>query len=157
MDSLDETSLMIIRFLNEIGIRTQSGDVAEGSFLPGIEVKEGGLIVDPEKLKYPGDLLHEAGHLAIAPAELRPTLNGEVVLPGVDANALELAAMLWSYAACVHHGIDPHTVFHDYGYRGQARRLLATFEIGNFPGLHVLVSAGMTDAGFPVMRKWMRD
>ena len=33
---------------------------------------EWGLVVDLAKLKYPGDLLHEAAHLAVAPPEFRP-------------------------------------------------------------------------------------
>jgi hypothetical protein len=36
----------------------------------------GGLVYDWERLTWPGDLLHEAGHIAVIPAALRPTIGG---------------------------------------------------------------------------------
>src|SRR5687768_11169129 len=110
----------IIAFLREIGIRVTAGDVVDATFLPGIEVINGGLVVDESKLLYPGDLLHEAGHLAVTPGERRAELHGKVEISDELPQVVELEAMLWSYAACLHLKLDPTVVFHEHGYRGQA-------------------------------------
>lgn len=56
----DNSVNYICGFLTEISLQVQSGTVSVDSFLPGIFVLAGSLIVDEEKLKYPDDLLHEA-------------------------------------------------------------------------------------------------
>lgn len=61
----------IADFLNEIGLAVRAASLDEETFLPGILIRKGEILVDEEKLLYPGDLLHEAGHLAIAPKDLR--------------------------------------------------------------------------------------
>ena len=61
----------IISFLIEIGLEVRKGEIQQTTFLPGIAMDCGALIVDESKLLYPGDLLHEAGHLAVIPAERR--------------------------------------------------------------------------------------
>jgi hypothetical protein len=72
----------IAGFLDEIGIEVVPLKLAdERTFLPGIKVSCGALHVDEEKLKYPGDLLHEARHLAVAPGDRRSSLNDEINLP----------------------------------------------------------------------------
>ncbi len=157
----------IIAFLREIGIRVTAGNVVDGAFLPGIEVIDGELVVDESKLLYPGDLLHEAGHLAVTPGELRSELHGKVEISNELPQVVELEAMLWSYAACLHLGLDPRVVFHEHGYHGQSEKLLRNFELGVFLGVHGLEAAGMTlspsDASrlgiqpFPDMQKWLRD
>ena len=58
-DAITDT---IVRFLGSIGLEVRGGPVADGTPLPGITVSEGAIVVDHEKLLYPGDLLHEAGH-----------------------------------------------------------------------------------------------
>jgi len=63
----NELTGKIAKFLNEIGIRTIPAKLDRQTFLPGILIREGQLLVDEEKLAFPGDLLHEAGHLAVAP------------------------------------------------------------------------------------------
>ena len=56
-----------VDFIQSIGISVLFREIPEKSFLPGISIKAGEIIVDPEKLKYPGDILHEAGHIAVVP------------------------------------------------------------------------------------------
>jgi hypothetical protein len=148
----DEPVERIAGFLREIGIPVTEADLPE-SFLPGIAVEHGGLIVDRARLRYPGDLLHEAGHLAVAPPEVRGGLAGDIdELPD-----LEWAAIPWSYAAALAIGIDPALVFHEGGYRGHSPGLLRNFELGVPIGLHLLVEAGMTTADdYPRMRRWLR-
>ena len=164
---MNELTSTILNFLAQAGIEVREGTVRDDSFLPGIEVENGSLVIEPSKLKYPGDLLHEAGHLAVAPGAVRKTMSGEVKTPGAPPSSVELMAMLWSYAACIHLGLAPSTVFHEHGYHGQSVALLMNFELGVFIGVHGLEATGMTlspqDAErsglqpFPVMQKWLSD
>ncbi len=148
----------IVDFLRGIGITVREGDLGDAEpFLPGIAVREGVLVFDPERLTWPGDLLHEAAHIAIAPPEARPLMTGEVEVPGLDLATIEKAAVPWSYAAALHVGIDPALVFHEGGYRGMSAGLLRTFGFGVYPGLNLLVDAGMTTPQlFPRMTRWLR-
>jgi hypothetical protein len=148
----------IVAFLREIGISVTAGELPQ-SFLPGLAIEGGGLIVDESLLEYPGDLLHEAGHLAVAPPEARPAMSGSLdEVPGIDVATLEWAAIPWSYAAAIEIGIDPAVVFHDGGYHGHSAGLLSNFRLGVPVGLHLLVDAGMTAPDeYPAMRSWLRE
>jgi hypothetical protein len=147
----------IASFLREIGIPVTAADLPE-SFLPGLTIEAGGLLVDESRLEYPGDLLHEAGHIAVAPPSVRPSMSGSLDdVPGLDTATLEWAAIPWSYAAALEIGIDPGLVFHDGGYHGHSAGLLSNFQLGVPIGLHLLVDAGMATPGeFPRMLRWLR-
>lgn len=154
-------------FIAHIGIEIRSVEISEKTFLPGVLVQNGKILVDESKLTYPGDLLHEAGHLAMAAADLRPTLSGEVALPGVRMEPVEVQAIAWSYAAILHLGMDPTVVFHEGGYGVESERLLFNFTIGAYIGVNGLQDAGLTAMGdkatelgvapYPHMIKWLRD
>src|SRR6202040_2202664 len=96
------------------------------------------VLVDESRLAYPGDLLHEAGHIAVAdPAErLQPTLSPS----GGD----EMATLAWSYAAARYLGIAAEIVFHPGGYKGGASSLLENFAAGRYIGVPLLHTYGMT-------------
>jgi hypothetical protein len=147
----------ITGFLDRIGIPVNAAELgAEAGFLPGILVDRGGLLYDESQLTYPGDLLHEAGHIAMTPAESRASLSGSIDVPGLDLAALEIAAVPWSYAAALACEIDPVLVFHDGGYGGRSPGLLGNFAIGVPPGVHMLVEAGMTTPStYPRMLRWL--
>jgi hypothetical protein len=148
----------ILAFLREIGIRAEPAELGGETFLPGIAVERGGLLYDEARLTWPGDLLHEAAHIAVAPPDARPLMSGEVAVPGLDMGMLEKAAVPWSYAAALHIGIDPAAVFHEGGYRGKSEGLLRTFGFGVYPGLNLLVDAGLTTVElFPRMARWLRE
>lgn len=157
----------LVRFLESIGLEIVPATIDTQTFLPGILIENGKLLVDEEKLTYPGDLLHEAGHLAVAPSDLRSSLSGEVVLPGVMMEPIEVQAMAWSYAAIIHLGLDPRIVFHDSGYRGAAKGLLQNFTRGAYIGVNGLEDAGLTATGekaialgvppYPHMVNWLKD
>ena len=157
----------IAGFLNDIGLRAIPAKLDGKTFLPGILVQNGQLLVDEEKLAFPGDLLHEAGHLAVAPAHLRACLSDEIIVPEVNLDVLETQAIAWSYAACRHLELDPRIVFHENGYKGQSESLLLNFSLGVFVGLSGLEENGMAfsegkarESGvlpFPEILKWLRD
>jgi hypothetical protein len=163
----DPTAARIADFVTNIGIPVEAGAVPEDAFLPGLAVKEGRLHVDEPRLAHPGDLLHEAGHIAVAPGWARERLGGEVAVPGVDMNELEFAAIPWSYAAARAIGIDPAVVFHEGGYQGRSEALLANFTIGVPIGVHLLEDAGMAFGArraqelgvepYPHMLRWLRE
>ncbi|MBH8559695.1 hypothetical protein I7X13_16655 [Hymenobacter sp. BT442] len=149
------------QFLAEIGIPTQEVELSVETFLPGILIENGGLLIDPAKLLYPGDILHEAGHLAVTPAAERAQLAGNVMAGKPDQNGIdgeEIVAMLWSYAASEVIGMPPEIVFHPDGYRNASNWILNNFRQGIYPGLPLLVWMGLTTTeGFPKMTRWLRE
>ena len=88
-----DAALRIGAFLQEIGIEVEVGPV-EGSVLPGMTVRRGRICVDPDIPAYPGDLLHEAGHVAVSDPATRDAIEAIEADPGD-----EMAAIAWSVAA----------------------------------------------------------
>ncbi|WP_018621177.1 hypothetical protein [Spirosoma luteum] len=151
----------IYAFLAEIGIPVSETTLSQSTFVPGILIDQGRLLVDPAKLLYPGNLLHEAGHIAVTlPAE-RWSLYEDVTLGRPDKQGDELAVILWTYAACQQIGIPAAVVFHPAGYKGDSEWLLGLFAQETYVGLPLLVWMGMTldqtvAGGFPQMTSWLR-
>lgn len=157
----------IAGFLRSVGIAVIERELADGTFLPGVLIEAGTLVVDRSRLRWPGDLLHEAGHLAVMPATLRSSLSdaldGEISAP----HAGEVEATAWAYAACVALGIDASLLFHGGGYHGHSQGLVMTYTLGVYPGSAGLASAGLTRIGdearkegvapYPHMIRWLRD
>ncbi len=158
----DPTAARIAQFLIEIGIAVRAEEISRATFLPGLCVERGALIVDESKLKYPGDLLHEAGHLALLSGEQRKVAGPDM---GEDGG-FEMAAMAWSYAAARHIGVDLATVFHPDGYRGNSQAILTSFNAGRYFGVPMLewleMAAGAELASrsgvpaYPKMLRWVR-
>jgi hypothetical protein len=150
----------IILFLREIGLTMIARPVAGTTVLPGIGVDHGALVVDRTTLKYPGDLLHEAGHFAVVPPHEREQFHDNVG----DDGGMEMGAIAWSYAAAMHLGIAPSVLFHDASYRRGADSLLQNFVAGYFAGVPILTWRGLADApagsgsdaaGYPQMKRWL--
>jgi len=155
-----EAARTIAAFLASIGIETELGSVAGDSLLPGITVRSGRLRVDPATPAYPGDLLHEAGHLAVHDPATRASTDE----PGDDPGD-EMAAIAWSVAAAKACGVPLETLFHPGGYRGWSQCLPEAFATGGF-GIPLLAAYGMTAErhraaewgvpAFPAMTRWLR-
>jgi hypothetical protein len=153
----------IVAFLRDIGLAVRADSVENGTILPGIKVDQGVLVYDPVTLQFPGDLLHEAGHLAVkSPADRK--LAGDNV--GSDP-AEEMMAISWSYAAILHLQLPPEVVFHPAGYRGGSQSLLDNFAAGRYLAVPMLQWLGMTQdekqasetgtAPYPKMKTWLRQ
>ncbi|AZI24181.1 aspartyl/asparaginyl beta-hydroxylase domain-containing protein [Pedobacter sp. G11] len=157
---INQLTAKLLDFISEIGLQYQLESITEETFLPGLKLSGGILIVDPEKLLYPGDILHEAGHLACMPPEIRMGMSDSLPINDLN-NGGEMMAIAWSYAASVHLGIDPHIVFHDDGYKGGGKNLVENFTQGHFFGVPLLQWNGMTypsgqedQLAFPQMINW---
>jgi hypothetical protein len=155
-----------IPFLNSIGIATIFRKIETACFLPGLLIENGNIIIDRDALLYPGDILHEAGHIAVVPASERTLLNNQSVLDSKNRETEEMMAIAWSYAACMHLELDPLIVFHEKGYNGRGETIVEDFNAGDFLGAPSLQWCKMTiepgnakqgDAVYPVMKKWLRD
>jgi hypothetical protein len=156
-----------ISFLVEIGIETCFEKLDEPSFLPGLFIRNGTIIIDKKALSYPGDILHEAGHIAVVPASERHTLTASAIEKREMREAEEMMAIAWSYAACMHLCLDPYIVFHDEGYQGGGSYIADNFAAKNYFGLPMLEWKGMTAgkknahrlrvAPYPHMIKWLMD
>lgn len=159
----DPTTHKIAEFLNGIGIGVRAGDIPEQTFLPGIRIESEGMVVDESRLPYPGDLLHEAGHIACMPAERRK----ETFINAGHDPAEEMMAIAWSWAAAVHIGIPPEILFHPDGYRGGSQSLIDNFSDGKYIAVPMLQWVGLStepqraeELGvppYPHMIRWIRE
>lgn len=156
---------IITQFLEQIGIVVVFQSLEEPTFLPGIHIEKGVLLVDKDKLLYPGDLLHEAGHLALLSPEERTKVTGNVE-PGEDkTNTLEMGVICWTWAAIVYLKLEPQVVFHPAGYRGASGYYIQMYSSGQYIGLPLLqwmqLCKHQFDQSdlqpFPHMVKWLRD
>ena len=156
----------IVTFLREIGIAIREDKIPDDTFLPGLCISRGTLLFDRALLKWPGDLLHEAGHLAVTPAAQRHLLDDRLSGETEAPDAGEIEATAWSFAAAVHLALPLSELFHSGGYRGCGDRLIFTFSNGCYPGAAALARAGMTLIGadavsagvppYPHMLRWLR-
>lgn len=163
--TLKNNTSLIIDFLNEIGIHVIPQKLSGECFLPGLKVFKSNILVDYEQLKYPGDLLHEAGHIAVTEVSLRP-LTGTARLSEWPDQGGEIAAMLWSYAALCYLKLPLELVFHNNGYKGESQWLINEYENKRYHGLPLLEWMGLClseekaalekKPAFPVMLRWLR-
>jgi DNA-binding XRE family transcriptional regulator len=156
-----------VSFVRAIGILVHFRPITTECFLPGISINNGEIVVDMEKLKYPGDILHEAGHIAVVQANDRSTLNEQTIIQREQRDAEEMMVIAWSYAACIHLDIDAGFVFHDEGYKGGGSYIAESFRNGNYFGVPMLQWMGMAlekkneaepdKPVYPAMLQWLRN
>ncbi|MFM2017856.1 MAG: hypothetical protein RL007_1512 [Bacteroidota bacterium] len=148
-----------ITFCRSIGLTVSEHKVRENTFLPGIDIIDGCLIVDRKQLRYPGDILHEAGHIAVSHPDCRHKLNGNVVDSDSDKHGEEMAVLLWSYFAAQSADIPVEMVFHQDGYKGESEWLLSNFREGSYIGMPLLMWMGIAEIDEnrnPKILKWLR-
>ena len=155
---------LMLGFLRKIGIGYYFERIEGNTFLPGLRLRDGTLIIDKEKLLYPGDILHEAGHLACMPEDIRLAMNDNLDNSQVHQGG-EMMAIAWSYAACLHLGIDLKVVFHENGYKGGGANIVENFNQGQYFGVPLLGWCGMSygpatakklnKQAFPQMISWL--
>lgn len=156
-----------IQFLESIGISVVKKETSGTDFLPGLEIIGNTIIMNEQALTNPGDILHEAGHIAVVPAAERADLTAATISQRQNREAEEMMAIAWSYAACLHLNIDPRFVFHENGYQGGGDTILTNFNEKRYFGLPMLQWVGMALdeknaaekklLAYPTMLQWMRD
>jgi hypothetical protein len=150
----------IISFLGTIGISVGAGTVGD-SVLRGMTVRNGAIVVDPAVTAWPGDLLHEAGHIAMTDPADRMAAEAVSTCPGE-----EMGAIAWSVAAAFEIGVSLDVLFHEAGYRGSGASHSENFGQGHTFGVPMLALYGLTAephraeeqgvAPYPAMQKWLR-
>jgi hypothetical protein len=169
METIEEKTITdtITRFIESIGITVRFVTGVQDTFLPGLRIEKGGILIDKEQPFYPGDLLHEAGHLAVIPTAERSGLSNEHIATREQYAAEEMMSIAWSYAACCHLGLDARVVFHDKGYKNGGSAIAEDFSNGRYFGVPMLQWVGLTNdpSGknlppdavlYPKMIRWLR-
>jgi hypothetical protein len=124
-------------FVSSVGIDVRPCAIDGKTQFPGLDVRSGAVLVDERRLIHPGNILHEAGHIAVhdparrAHPKFSPT-KGE-----------ELGALAWSYAAVVHLGLGAELVFYPGSFHGWATSLIENFSEGRYIGVPLLQRYGM--------------
>jgi hypothetical protein len=150
----------ILDFLGSVGINVVAGDIGD-SILSSMTVRHGTIIIDPAIPAWPGDLLHDAGHVAMTEPAMR-----EQLVKVSDDPAEEMGAMAWSVAAASAIGIPLETIFHEAGYKGAGQNYIDSFRNDPSIGVPFLAWLGMTAEprratewgipAYPVMQRWLR-
>jgi hypothetical protein len=151
-------------FLGSIGIEMRPGAVDVPTLFPGSLIDRGSLVIDESKLVAPGDALHEAAHIALAPPERRQ--SDSAFLEEATAGE-ELTTISWCWAALLEIGLEPEDVFHGTAYKGgDSEMIIASARAGVYIGFPLLqawamafdkVNAAARDVPpFPHMIRWVR-
>jgi hypothetical protein len=147
-------------FLAEIGISLVPASSTLATNFPGLDIQWGCVLVDESRVVHVGDILHEAGHLAVTDPAAR---NSRRLAP---TGGEELSTLAWSYAAARHLGFSANIVFYPESYQNFGDALIENFENRNYIGLPLLEKWGMTVGlrngalrnfgPFPNMLRWLR-
>ena len=147
-------------FVQSVGIEVQACPINWKTQFPGLDIRTGAVLVDESQLIHPGNILHEAGHIAVHdPVRRQETkflpLKGE-----------ELSALAWSYAAVVQLGLNAELVFYPGSYQGWDTTLIESFAEGRYIGVPLLQRYGMAVEAryaserrvepYPYMLRWLR-
>jgi hypothetical protein len=156
----------MLSFLEEIGIDVIEKEL-ETSFLPGLSLGPNCLYIDYKRLLYPGDILHEAGHLAVTTSAERNAVGTSEMAADWPSQGEEMGAILWSFAAAKHLELPIEFIFHPNGYKNNSEWLISNFTNEIYIGLPFLEWTGLTlgkdraaaegKDPFPKMIKWLRD
>lgn len=151
---------VIVAFIRSLGLSIETAALPGPTALPGMTIRRGVILYDPDQTYAPGDLLHEAGHLAVKPAELRDC-------DPFDATpAEEMMCTAWSWAAGRHLGLPSSVVFHPPSFKEWGDTLRENFDEGRYVGVPGLHRFGMSieprqatadgPPPYPHMLRWLR-
>ena len=154
-------------FLNQIGIEYHISNEDFDSFLGGVLIENGKLKINPTKLISIGDILHEAGHIACIPSNLRQRANDDISKSVGEKYTFEMGVIAWSVAAAFHLDIPLLEIFNQGGYKGEGEWILAQYSSKNYIGLPLLQWMGLAAfedeliddkiLPFPAMLRWTRE
>jgi hypothetical protein len=146
--------------VRSVGIDVRAATLDAKTLFPGLDIRHGAVLVDETRLVHPGNILHEAGHIAVTDPAVR---NAETLSP---TGGEELATLAWSYGAALHLGFGAELVFYPGAYQGWDTSLIENFAAGRYIGVPLLQRFGMaldpkmaSQSGvdpFPHMLRWVR-
>jgi hypothetical protein len=152
--------LTLVNFVRSIGIEVQACPITWKTQFPGLDIRAGVVLIDEDQLIHPGNILHEAGHIAVHDPvnRRRPKFS--------PSKGEELSALAWSYAATVHLGLSSELVFYPGSYQGWDTALVENFAAGRYIGVPLLQRYGMAIEPrfaherklkpYPHMLRWVR-
>lgn len=158
-------------FIQSIGLPIENVSeylAPESTFIPYVLIHEGGIKVCVDKV-FPGELLHESGHLAILPPQFRKLANGSLSaafsaasdyleenpsgLMSYPEDAVaraciqcgEAEAQAWQYAAAKEFGMPNEWMFSDESLKSGADDVLFRLENNQHFGINGMRAAGWTE------------
>jgi len=160
-----EHAQKVMEFLNGIGLRVDVVPGAKG-FIEGILLVDGTVHADPD-CEVSG-LLHEAGHLAIIPNDLRHHMSGhlygslrtildESKFLTLDPDSQRFRALVqtsdpevtaWAWAVGKHLDIPEELIVMDHEYEGDGEGVRLGLSLNCYSGIN-----GLMHAGFCQVRK----
>jgi len=152
-------------FLGSIGIEMRASTIDVPTLFSGSLVSHGSLVIQESLLVAPGDALHEAAHIALAPPERRATDFGFME---EATGGEEITTISWSWAALLELDLKPEDVFHDTAYKGgDSKMIIDCARRGVYIGFPLLQAWEMAFdernallrgvKPFPHMVKWVRE
>ncbi len=149
--------LRVTDFLTSIGMPWSWAPGSRG-FVEHIDIRDGELLVDPRARA--SGLLHEAGHIAIIPAEFRVFAQSNIsgvqrllleAMAGVDPDGPAMRAALqcsdpeataWAWAAGEHIGLLPQVIIQDDEYDHSGQEMRTALLSRRYLGINGLSHAG---------------
>lgn len=157
----DPLTEKLAAFVRSVGIDVHAATLDRPTRFPGLDISQGAVLVDESRLIHPGNILHEAGHIAVHDPALRAQLKFR------PRRGEELSALAWSYAAVRYLNLDPALVFYPGSYQGWDTALIENFAEGRYIGVPLLQLHGMTVEPrfaaargvepYPHMLRWLRE
>lgn len=158
MTENDEVELArVVAALNSIGLPTRIQNGATG-FIEGVRIVEGELLVAPSARV--SGLLHEAGHIAVAPKRFRYLISGDVdaaiekmfdvvkdehpdsPLHRAVLQCSDAEATAWAFAFGTHLGYSPEFLIRDDEYDGEGQYTRLSLTLRSYLGINGLAAAG---------------
>lgn len=157
-----------IGFVRGIGLTVTISEEADlkDAFIPYVRVEAGGMTISGAV--FPGDILHEAGHLAVIPGDFRPlavdslsaVMNAMTKYIENNPHGLaqwpedptsrailqsgEAEATAWQYAAAQAIGLPDEWLFPPDSYEGESAQVLQYLKSKTHLGVNGLQAAGWT-------------
>lgn len=145
--------------INEVGIPVSIEDGVKG-FAGPVIIRNGELVISPEC--HPSALLHEAGHLAITPADFRHLMDGNLyqsfkeidrIVTDLDLDPEHIIvrafmqmsdpeATAWAWAAGKHLGIPEEDIILDSEYDNSGKLIRMQLSMNGYLGINGIASAG---------------
>ena len=163
----------VVDFINSIGIEAKFVDGANG-FLDHVVIKNGTIEISPKASV--GDVLHEAGHLAIIPKKFRHLADGDIddsvenifsLIQDLDGDHPDMIAMLqcsdteataWAWAAGKNLNIEEDKIIENHSYEGTGESIRLALRMRSYLGINGMAAAGMVkQREYPSMIKWTQD